>query len=281
MTYIPTNKPKLLAIVLLLMVICFQPFTAANAQGINLPVADSNSNMVDKKTKPSNKLSGYIEMNYYRHYLWRGALWGNNDVSQPELHLDYGNFSFAVTPNLNMLPKNLPNEAYKKKVVFDEQDFELGYQNSIGKLEYQFLLWGYFYFNQIETPNTGELYNKLQYPVWKNTKVFTENVVDIGSYKGSFYNATGLVYEKEINSLAIEYKLFSAFASAKFNEAYYGTDKASVNFMGTSLNLEYTFKNNFYLAAKGEYNQYMAKQIRLSTGLNHTDNISVYFGLNF
>jgi outer membrane scaffolding protein for murein synthesis (MipA/OmpV family) len=165
--------------------------------------------------------------------------------------------------------------------VYDEQDFELGYSNAVGKLEYQFLLWGYFYFNQIETPNTGEIYYKLQYPVWKNTKIFTENVVDIGAYKGAFYNSTGLFYEKELDKLTIEYKLFTGFGSAKFNNAYFGTDKAALNFAGTSLNLEYTFKNNFYVAAKGEYNQYTDKEIRLSTGLNNTSNISVYFGLNF
>src|SRR5690349_17545936 len=55
-------------------------------------------------------LSGYAEMNYYRHYLWRGALWGSNDVAQPELHLDYKNFWLALYSNLNLRPKNLSLE---------------------------------------------------------------------------------------------------------------------------------------------------------------------------
>jgi hypothetical protein len=270
-----------------LRIVTFLITAASLLQGIalqaqvNIVPSDSAFVGAELQKEKYTKLSGYIEMNYHQHYLWRGALWGNNDVSQPELHLDYGNFSFAVSPNLNIYPKNLPAEAYKKKVVYDEQDFELGYQNAIGKLEYQFLLWGYFYFNQIETPNTGELCVKLQYPVWKNTKIYTENVVDIGSYKGAFYNATGLLYEKKWNQLAIEYKLFTGFGNATFNNSYYATDKAALNFTGTSLNIEYTFKNNFYVAAKGEYNQYSDKEIRLATGLNNTSNISAYFGLNF
>ncbi len=271
---------KVPIVTLLVSAACLMPGITLMAQVNVLQTTDPVAEPVLQKSKHT-KLSGYIEMNYYRHYLWRGALWGNNDVSQPELHLDYGNFSFAVSPNLNIYPKNLPVESYKKKVVYDEQDFELGYSNAAGRLEYQFLLWGYFYFNQVETPNTGELYSKLRYPVWKNTKVYMENVVDIGAYKGAFYNATGLVYEKELDKLAIEYKLFTGFASAKFNNAYFGTDKAALNFAGTSLNLEYTFKNNFYVAAKGEFNQYTDKEIRFSAGLNNTSNISVYFGLNF
>jgi hypothetical protein len=251
---------------------------------VHTTYAQTNENTVDAvnfaKENP-NKLTGYIDMNYYRHYLWRGALWGNDDVSQPELHVDYGNFSFALCANLNLYPKNLPDEFYKKKVVFDEQDIELGYQNKLGKMEYQVLLWGYFYFNQINTPNTGELFVKLQYPVWKNTKVFTENITDIASYKGAFFNSTGLVYEKEINKLAIEYKIFTGLGNAKFNEAYYGPRKTLLNYAGSSLNLEYSLKHNFYIAAKAEYNQYTSKQIRLATGLNKTDNWSVYFGWEF
>ena len=114
---------------------------------VHTSYAQTNENAVDEVTlakENPNKLTGYIEMNYYRHYLWRGALWGNDDVSQPELHVDYGNFSFALCSNLNLYPKNLPDEFYKKKVVFDEQDIELGYQNNLGKMEYQVLLWGYF-----------------------------------------------------------------------------------------------------------------------------------------
>lgn len=242
---------------------------------------DSPENVSTTVKNHKEKLTGYIEMNYYRHYLWRGAIWGNNDVSQPELHLDYGNFSFALCANLNLLPKNLSSEYYKRKVIFDEQDIELGYQKTFGKLDFQVLLWGYFYFNQINTPNTGEFYTKLEYPVWKNTKIFTENVIDFASYKGAYFNSSGIHFEKDIKNLLIEYKLFTGFANSKFNNAYYEINQPTLNFIGTSLNLEYSFKNNLYLAAKGEFNQYTSKEIKLSTGLNKTDNFSIYFGLEF
>jgi hypothetical protein len=235
----------------------------------------------DTATAGKKHFSGYIETSYLKHYLWRGALWGSNDVSQPELHIDYGNFSFATSSNINIFPKNLSEKFYTKKTGLDEQDLELGYQNNSHKLQYQVLLWGYFYFNQIGTPNTGELYTRLQYPVFKNTKIFTENIADIAAYKGAFYNSTGFAYQKQMNSWAVEAKIFTGLGNAKFNDTYFETNAISLNLMGSSLNIEYTFPNNLYIAAKGEYNQYCSKQIKETTGLNHTENFSVFFGLSF
>jgi hypothetical protein len=40
-----------------------------------------------------------------------------------------------------------------------------------------------------------------------------------------------------------------------------------------SSGMEYTFKNNFYAAAKEEYDQYADKGIRLASGLNITSNV--------
>jgi len=232
-------------------------------------------------TEKNNIISGYIDINYNRHYLWRGALWGNNDISQPEIHIDCRNFSFGLSSNLNLVPRNLSMDFYKQKVVLDEYDIELSYQNSIRKLEYQVQLLSYAYFKQINTPNTVELCANFKYPLWSHTKVFTENAADIASYKGAFYNSTGLIYEREINNLTLEYKLFTCFANSGFNSAYYGTDINAVNFIGTSFYLEYSLMNNFYLAVKGEYNQYTNKEIQLSTGLKKTDNFGINFGLEF
>src|SRR6476646_2737444 len=63
--------------------------------------------------KENFKLSGYAEVNYNRHYLWRGALWGSDNVAQPELHFDYKKFWLAFYTNLNLRPKDLSLEYYK------------------------------------------------------------------------------------------------------------------------------------------------------------------------
>jgi hypothetical protein len=122
---------------------------------------------------------------------------------------------------------------------------------------------------------------QLNYPVWKHTKVFTETVIDIAAYKGAIFNLAGLIFEKEIKNLALECKLYTGHANSKFNNAYYETNTNALNFTGAGLNLEYSFKNNFYVAVNGEYNQYINKEIRTVTGLKKTDNFSIYFGLEF
>lgn len=250
----------------------------------------AQSNEALGETAPSNaaptvekrsSVSGYMEMNYSRHYLWRGALWGNNDISQPAVHLEFRHFSLTLSPNLNLAPGKLSMDSYKQKTILDEHDFELGYLNSTGKLEYQVLLLGYSYFKQINTPNTGELCVNFKYPVGKNIKLFTENAADIGAYKGAFYNSTGAVYEKELNKLSIEYKLFTCYASSGFNSAYYGTDVNAVNLIGTSLYLEYSLLNKFYIAINGEYNRYVSKEIKAVTSKKKTDNFGISFGMEF
>ena len=227
------------------------------------------------------KLSGWVEMNYHRHYLWRGAVWGSNDVSQPELHFDLGKFWIAGYTNLNLRPKNLSLESYKQKAVFDEQDVEAGYHNQVGEFEYEAAVAGYFYFNQLETPNTAEATINLKYPVWKDTKVFTETSVDIGSYRGAFYTGAGLDYEKEIKSLVIEAKVYGGTANNKFNNVYYGVNAAKVDFIGGSLNLQYSLPNNLYVALNGEYNRYIDNEVKAITGLRKSDNFSAHFGITF
>jgi hypothetical protein len=239
----------------------------------------TNDSLIAQKEKFS--LSGYAEVNYYRHYLWRGALWGSNDVSQPELHLDYRNFWLAFYTNLNLRPRNLSMEYYKQKTVFDEQDFELGYQNQIGDLEYEVSLAGYFYFYQLESPNTGEFCVNLKYPVWKNTKVFTESAADVAAYRGAFYSSIGLVYEKEIKNFALEGKVYGGIANSKFNNVYYGVDGTKLDFVGASVNLQYSLPNNLYVAVNGEYNQYTVNELKTVTGIKKTDNFSIHFGIEF
>jgi hypothetical protein len=232
------------------------------------------------REKKEPDFSGYFEWNYYRHYLWRGAEFGNSDVAQPELSLKYKNWGLLLTNNLNYNTGKLP-AYYKKKAVFDEQDVEINYEGEKGKLEYKAAAMMYFYFHQLNTPNTGELYWRLKYPILGDIKVFTETAHDIVYYPGAFFNNTGLVWEKNFNDkLTAECTLQAGFANKKYNTVYSGLEKAQMNILSAKTELEYNFKK-FYVGFMTEWNQYVSSLLKEATGLNKTNNYYFSVGLNF
>jgi hypothetical protein len=231
-------------------------------------------------TKEKN-ISGSFEMNYLRHYIWRGSEFGNNDVAQPELVLTHNNFSLALCANLNYIPKNVPKEYYSRNAFFDEQDIEIRYANKWGKFDCEFKAMAYFYFSQINSPNTAELYSWTGYPIWKELSFFTENSIDIINYRGAVYSNNGLYLEHSFrNNLNIEWSSYVGFANKKFNSVYFESEKSGMNLVGTNLAVSKDIKN-FYIKAAGEINHYTSNNIKIVTGLNGTNNFILAAGVNF
>jgi hypothetical protein len=222
------------------------------------------------------------EVNYLKHYLWRAILFGSDDVSQPSVAIGYKHFFVNLGCNINYIPKNLPEEFYSKKVMYDEQDVEIGYGNSIKKLDYEIKTMAYYYFNQIGSPNTKEASLKLSYPVIKNITAFTETVVDIQSYKGSVYNNTGTTWEYSHKKNDFLLQANAGFGSNKFTAAYFGTeeDAAGLLYWGGKAAITHNFKN-FYCTLAGEYNVYANKSVKVATDINNTSNFILTLGKAF
>lgn len=249
-------------------------------QGQQVAAQDLPKPATLNRTQKEPDFSGYAEMNYYRHYLWRGAEFGNNNVAQPELMMKYKKVGLLLSANMNYDTQHLP-EYYTKKTVFDEQDVELNYENEKGRLEYKAAAMFYFYFHQSNTPNTGELYWRLKYPIAGDLKVFTETAHDIVYYPGAIFNNTGLVWEKDVSeNLTAECTLAAGFANKKFNTAYNELEKGQMNIINGKAELEYSFKK-FFVGLMAEWNQYSSRRLRESTGLNKTNNYYFSFGVNF
>jgi hypothetical protein len=228
------------------------------------------------------KIEITAEVNYMKRYLWRAILFGNNDVSQPSVAIGYKHFFVNLGSNINYIPKNLPDEFYSKKVMYDEQDIEIGYGNSIKKLDYEVKTMAYYYFNQIGSPNTKEASLKLSYPVIKNITAFTETVVDIQAYKGSVYNNTGAVWEYSHKKNDFLLQANTGFGSNKFTAAYFGTeeDSGGLLYLGSKAAVTHNFKN-FYCCISGEYNVYTNKQVKIATEINNTSNFTITLGKEF
>ena len=229
----------------------------------------------------SKKITGSFEMNYLRHYLWRGAQFGNNDVAQPQLELNYKDFTLALAQNFNYRPKNVPKELYTKNAFFDEQDVEIRYSKEWGKFSSQFSGMAYFYFYQPQSLNTAELYNWTGYNFYKGFSVFTENSIDVINYPGSIYSNNGILFEHTAkNNLKIEWSAYAGFANSKFNTNYFNTTESALNLIGSHIDITKEF-GNFFVKITGEKNNYTRSAIKQATLLKGTDNFGVAAGFSF
>ncbi len=257
--------------IIALLILC--PFAATAQSNNEAPAGQKEAN--------EKKVTGNIEMNYLRHYIWRGMLFGNNDVAQPELNLAYKKFSLGLAANLNYKPSALPKELYTKQVVYDEQDVEIGYATSYKKFDFECKAMAYFYMNQIDCPSTAELYNKTSFSISEKFCLFTENVLDIASYKGAYYNNTGISYSNSLgNGFNIEGSLYASSSNKKFNTVYSGAVAGGLNIIGGSVEATKEF-GPLYLCFFAEINNYANKAIKQSTGLQKTDNYSFAVGWAF
>jgi hypothetical protein len=230
--------------------------------------------------KPKNHLDITTEINYMRHYLWRGALFGNDDVSQPLLTLEYSHFFVSLSSNINLVTKNLPDEFYLKKTMYDEQDVEAGYKSNIKKLEYEIKTMAYFYFNQINTPNTFEAGLKLSYPIIKNITAYTATATDLNAYHGALYNNTGATWEYTHRKNDFLIEAGASFANNKFSTAYFETETAGLLFWSSRASVTHNFKS-YYLSLAGEYNLYSNKALKAVTERNYTANFFITLGREF
>jgi hypothetical protein len=227
------------------------------------------------------KFSGSLEINYFRHYLWRGMLFGNNDVSQPVLELAFKDFTLALSENLNYIPKNVPKEIYTKNAVFDEQDVELRYSRTWRKFTNEASAFAYFYFYQAGTPNTAELYDWAGYNFYKDFSFFTENSVDIAAYRGAIYSNNGILYDHtNKHQLQIEWSAYAGFANAAFNNAYYGSSRGGFNLVGSHVDITKSIKK-YFIKLMLEKDLYTNRQIKEFAGIRGVENFGIAAGINF
>ncbi len=231
--------------------------------------------------KTNEKITGSFEMNYLKHYLWRGIVFGNDNVAQPLLELSYKNFTFGLSQNFNYVPKSVDRSIYTKDASFDEQDIEINYTKEWENISTDFSVLGYFYFYQLRTPNTGEIKNKTTFSLNNGLSFFTENVVDIAAYKGGLYSNNGISYEYEkINKYAMECTAYASFANKIYNTNYFGTTNGSFNLIGANVELRKEFAH-FFIKLIGEKNIYINEAVKNTTQIKGNSNYGLAFGFKF
>lgn len=243
--------------------------------------SQSDSSVTAAATPAPKKITGSVEMNYLRHYLWRGAAFGNNDVAQPVTELSYGSFTLSLAQNFNYVPGHVPKEFYTRSTFFDEQDVEIRYSKEWGRVSSQLSGMAYFYFFQPGSPNTAELYNWTGYNFYKGFSVFTENSVDVVQYPGAVYSNNGLLFEHTAkNNIKIEWSAYAGFGNAKFNTTYFNGIAGGINLLGTHIDISKEI-GKYFIKLSAEKNNYVRDAVQQATAIKGTDNFAIAAGFNF
>ena len=240
----------------------------------------SNAQSTEKVDTASRDLNIEVEANYLRHYVWRGANFGNDDVTQSFVNVAYKKFSVNFSVNANLFPSKLSSEFYTKKVMYDEQDVQFTYTDQFKKLNYEVGFFSYFYFHQMHSPSTSELSLKLSYPLNEHLAIITEDVTDVRSHQKLFYTCNGLdITFTLLKKIDLDWAIYNGSGNRYFNQAYYAeTNNQWMNYTGSHLSANYSLQHNWYLKFFAEYNLYTSKNIIDFTGINHTSNFSFAVG---
>lgn len=227
------------------------------------------------------KITGNAELNYRAKYLWRGSVFGNNYVSQPEINLAYKNFKIGLSSYFNLKPQTLSKELYTKQTYFDEQDVQLVYTKEIGKFALEGGLYNYFYFFQPASPNTTELGLNITYNLSSKINFFNQNAFGLRGYKNSFYSSIGIAYKAEIfKNTEIQYKVYTGAGNVIYNEAYFGIYKNAITYFGNQFTLTKNIKS-FYLFVNGEANIYNRAVLKDIIEQKGNTNVSIGLGKTF
>ncbi|HSA59562.1 MAG TPA: hypothetical protein VLJ37_07745 [bacterium] len=192
------------------------------------------------QVKEDRPVSFAFEADFASHYLWRGFVVNNGPVLQPLASLSVYDFTLNLWSNLVL-------EEDGRQGKFTEVDPSLDYYIRWGRLEIQPSFEYFFYPNQTDAPSTGEFSVWFAYPVGP-VRIFTDQVADVVRYPGAYFGDVGVDFERGLVSrLKMTAALTLAWATAKYNEANGGVDKAALNSLYWDLGFVYEPWSFLYL----------------------------------
>ena len=189
------------------------------------------------------------DIGVYSKYIWRGQVLDDQPVVQGGVTVSSTNGFYAnVWGNYSL------NDGYTGVYGLNEVDYTVGYGGSVDALDYDF---GYIYYSFPNTtlPSTSEIYAG----VALNNLPVTPSVYayyDIDEANG-FYVIGDLNYGKDLSeALSMEAGVSVAWASANFNQFYYGKTGSSLSDTQLYTGLSYALSETLSLSASLSYSFY-------------------------
>jgi hypothetical protein len=235
--------------------------------------AVASENDPDSTAEASSKWSGGVEMTAADKYLWRGMTVNEGFILQPLAWVTCGNLTFSLWSSWTL---NEPSDDIRRPEV----DPTIAYEWSLSDLTIEGSFSYYYYIDQSDVPNTGELGLALGYPVG----IVTFNLgaaVDVIEYPGALYLEQKIEAEKEFCScLSASGAVTLASGLKKFNEAYFEWPESKTYMMSLEGRLTYSTSGGLYLQPYFQYNKTIDNDLK-AVLKKYTSSIGVTIGREF
>jgi hypothetical protein len=200
-------------------------------------------------------LSAGLEADLVSRYVWRGLALSDGPVLQPSVWASFA--GLTLTP--------LANVAFREdsaRAGLNELDLTLDYSRDVFDLTVDPSFAMYLYPNQADAAPTGELAVALSYPVGP-ISIFTNHSVDLIAAPGAYFGDAGLSFENEFaRNLSVEASARAGWASARFNDANLGVNRAALNMAGADLALSWSPGGWFYLRPHAALSVILDRELR-------------------
>lgn len=181
-----------------------------------------------------------LEADFVSRYVWRGLALSDGPAFQPSVWVSFAGFTLTPWANVALHEDSA-------RAGLNELDLTLDYSRDVFNLTVDPSFSVYTYPNQTDAAPTGELAVALSYPVGP-ISIFTNHSVDVIATPGAYFGDAGLSFEHEFaHDLCVDASARVGWASARFNDANLGVNRAALNMGGADLALSWSPGGWFYL----------------------------------
>jgi hypothetical protein len=217
----------------------------------------------DSISDEGNTIQFTLNAGFSDKYLWRGITYNTGLLFQPELVLNYKDFSLSSWSNLKLWDIH----GYNK----NETDFTLGYYHSFKSFDIESYI-SYYYYYYAPSDNTAEFNLGFYFSIGDFT-LFARSSIDMIANPGGLYGEIGCDYEKELSDkFTLTGTLLTSIGSKAFNEYnlsdfnYTENGKTSLNLASIDLGLSYSPIKDFSIGADFLLNINIDKDVRNAIG---------------
>jgi hypothetical protein len=220
-------------------------------------VVTGNPNGPDSSNAVKSEISYGGETDFNNKYIWRGIIFDEGFVIQPDVWVSYRNFTLGAWGNIAMHDIHHSGR-------LNEIDLSLSYEYSLLRCDIENSFMYYNYPHQSDSPATGEFFFGIGYPVGE-FKLITNFTFDVVEYPGAIFVENGIEFNTPlIKEISLTSSLNLGWASRKFNETYVGVSKTTMSMISVNLTLTCYPMDGLYLKPHIQLNKIIDKDLYVS-----------------